>query len=311
MDNIETLRNGKSKIVKKLVKKGTVKIDVVETTPVVWKGELLRFEWERTWNKAAAKVENGAYHFIKMSDESEMPYFAYDHSFGCCYAENDIMYVHGIRGGGGGGNIIDVFWSDDLLNWQTKCALEFPEDIHLYNTSVCKGKDGYVMAIEIGGENPIVGVQYTIVFATSKNLFDWELMDMNKYIYDPTRYTACPSIRYFDGYYYMVSLEEMPFYRCVPYITRTKDFSDFEVAIKNPFMFFDDDDKKIINISRFSKEEIEYIKDSPNNNNSDVDFCEYNGKTIITYSWGNQLGNEFLGIAEYDGTLEEFLKSYF
>ena len=34
--------------------------------------------------------------------------------------------------------------------------------------------------------------------------------------------------------------------------------------------------------------------------------CYYGGKTVITYSWGNQLGKEFLALAEYDGTEEEF-----
>ena len=35
------------------------------------------------------------------------------------------------------------------------------------------------------------------------------------------------------------------------------------------------------------------------------------GKTLITYSWGNQYGKEFLALAEYDGSSEEFLKSFF
>ena len=46
-------------------------------------------------------------------------------------------------------------------------------------------------------------------------------------------------------------------------------------------------------------------------NNSDVDFCEFRGKTIITYSWGNQQGTEFLAEAAYEGTLASFLKGFF
>ncbi len=46
-------------------------------------------------------------------------------------------------------------------------------------------------------------------------------------------------------------------------------------------------------------------------NNSDMDLCEFRGKTIITYSWGNQQGTEFLGEAVYDGTLASFLKGFF
>lgn len=53
------------------------------------------------------------------------------------------------------------------------------------------------------------------------------------------------------------------------------------------------------------------ILDAVDCNNSDIDMCEINGKTLITYSWGNQLGKEFLALAEYNGTNEEFLKSFF
>ena len=46
-------------------------------------------------------------------------------------------------------------------------------------------------------------------------------------------------------------------------------------------------------------------------NNSDFDLCDYQGKTVITYSWGNQFGKEFLALAEYDGPSSEFLQSFF
>ena len=45
--------------------------------------------------------------------------------------------------------------------------------------------------------------------------------------------------------------------------------------------------------------------------NSDVDFCEFRGKTIIYYSWGNQQGTEFLAEAVYDGTMASLLKAWF
>lgn len=42
------------------------------------------------------------------------------------------------------------------------------------------------------------------------------------------------------------------------------------------------------------KELIESIKDAENRNNSDIDFCEYDGKLIINYSRGDQSGKQFL-----------------
>ena len=90
------------------------------------------------------------------------------------------------------------------------------------------------------------------------------------------------------------------------------DFVDMETdeEVGKPFAF-GNEDRQVIHPERFSAEELDSIKTGPNGNNSDVDFCEYHGKTYITYSWGNQLGNEFLALAEYDGSLEDFLKSYF
>jgi hypothetical protein len=43
----------------------------------------------------------------------------------------------------------------------------------------------------------------------------------------------------------------------------------------------------------------------------DVDLCEFNGKTVIYYSWGTQSGNEFLAQADYDGPMAEFFKRHF
>ena len=61
----------------------------------------------------------------------------------------------------------------------------------------------------------------------------------------------------------------------------------------------------------FNPEELHYIANAVDCNNSDFDMCEFECKTVITYSWGNQHGKEFLALAEYDGTNEEFLKSFF
>ena len=48
-----------------------------------------------------------------------------------------------------------------------------------------------------------------------------------------------------------------------------------------------------------------------NINNSDMDFCEYEGRVIINYSWGNQRGVEHLAEATYDGTVSQFLLGWY
>jgi hypothetical protein len=53
------------------------------------------------------------------------------------------------------------------------------------------------------------------------------------------------------------------------------------------------------------------VANAINLNNSDIDFCEFEGKLWITYSWGNQQGIEHLAEAVYDGSEAEFLRGWF
>jgi hypothetical protein len=58
---------------------------------------------------------------------------------------------------------------------------------------------------------------------------------------------------------------------------------------------------------RLADEQRKNVAGAADRNNSDVDFCENRGKTVITYSWGNQQGTELLAGAVYEGTLARFL----
>ena len=236
--------------------------------------------------------------------------FAYAHAFGCAYEENGTVYCHGVRGNAGATRFLDVFRSDDLIHWEMQTALMLPEELRIFNTSVCRGACGYVMAVEVDGPSEVIGKPYTILFAQSKDLMHWELIpDAVPYLTE--RYTACPSIRYADGYYYMVYLERLPFARWIPYIVRTRDFRQFEPGLINPFLTMSPEDKLLFRPEAWSDEARHRVEQAVNCNNSDVDFCEFQKKTVILYSWGNQHGTEYLARAEYDGPLNEFLASFF
>jgi len=301
---------------KKLVKKGTLDIDIVEATPVVWKGRLLRFEWIRGNGFGQGYYGNTEgcpyFRFTDMETEETTQPFAHGYSFGSAHIEGDTAYVYGTYGVSGG-TVIRAFWSKDLVNWESKDVITLSDRLHIFNNSVCKGKDGYYMSIELGGDPEIVGNPFTIVFAKSADLLNWEMLEMGEHVYTRQRYSACPVLRYLecDEYYYMIYLEGLPCHRWQPYIVRTKDFIEFELGLKNPIMFSDDDDKIVQRPEKFTAEQLDYIAGAINCNNSDVDICEFNGKTVMIYSWGNQYGKEFLAEAEYDGSMEEFLKSFF
>lgn len=309
---IENKKNYKMKPTKKMVKKGTIAVGVVETTPFVWKEKLYYFEWHRDCcggDLYEADI-SGNYRIMDFESGEVVCDFAEGHSFGACYVENERIYVIGVRGGFGG-SVLDLYVSDDLISWKQHEVFNDTE-WKMYNTSICKGENGYIMTLEIDYPKEIAGDNpYTIVFMYSENLYDWKLMDTDKHIYSKDRYTACPVIKYIGGYYYMIYLEILALYNCLPCIVRSKDLKSWDPAPINPIMFYSDEDKIIPYPDRLTESEKKRVECALNTNNSDIDLCEYDGKTIIMYSWGNQLGEEFLAYAEFDGEMQEFFESFY
>ncbi|MDD4771977.1 MAG: hypothetical protein PHZ09_00030 [Eubacteriales bacterium] len=299
----------------KFRKKGLLDIDIVETTPIVWKGDLWRCEWFRPLHYANTDhVSCGR--FVNMETGETSAIFAEGQCFHSAYTENNTLYVYSVNGydTSDGNNTINLYRSTDMINWKESTALTMPEDWKFYNNSVCLCGDTYYMALEIGQPAAVTGVPFTIVYAVSKNLVDWHMLDTDKYIYTKEFYSACPVIRWSDGYFYIIYLERQPHlkYNFAPFIIRTRDLEHYERCPYPVFEYGDGEaDKYIQNRTIFTPEQIEYIESSEDNNNSDVDFCDYNGKTVILYSWGNQLGREFLAEAEYNGPSGEWLASFF
>ena len=62
-------------------------------------------------------------------------------------------------------------------------------------------------------------------------------------------YTACPALRYHDGFYYMFYLEQVPLQTggvCYEtYLVRTPDFLDWQLSPLNPVLSASDDDRTI------------------------------------------------------------------
>jgi hypothetical protein len=286
-------------------KLGTLDLDMVEATPVVIRGRLYRFEYVRK-DYHANTTGDSYFRFIDVATGEATPAFARGYDLGCAYAEGDSMWAFGVDHWDG--TRIAAFRSDDLEHWETRKALDLP-GWGLFNTSVCKAGDRYVMAIEVGKPPEVVGVPFTIRFAESKDLKAWTLLPEDC-VFTKERYSACPSIRFLDGRFYMTYLETLPGPRYETYIVRSKDLIRWEPSPLNPVLVASEQDKVIAN-PKLTAEQRRKIAGAVDRNNSDVDFCEFRGRTVITYSWGNQQGTEFLAEAVYDGPLGSFLKGLF
>jgi hypothetical protein len=288
-----------------IVKRGTVECDLVEASPVVFKGVLYRFEYVRDQYKQNTTGDSYL-HFRNAATGERTPAFGAGFHLASAFVDGDTMYVYAVSHWGE--PTIQVFWSEDLETWKSQAALHLP-NWGIYNTAVCKTQERYVMAFEVGEPPEEVGERFTLRFAYSDDARTWTLTPSD-HVYSREKYTACPALRYLDGEFYMVYLEAYPGPTYAPHIIRSSDLVTWEDSPFNPIMTHSDEDKRIANPT-LTEAERAHIAGAENVNNSDVDFCEHEGKTIITYAWGNQRGIEFLAEAEYNGPEADFLRAYF
>ncbi|MBR5427581.1 MAG: hypothetical protein IK118_04480 [Clostridia bacterium] len=297
-----------------LKKNGAISADGGECTPFIYRDRLMLLE--NLWGEGAPRAAVREY----FSHTYYPPFGGDGTRFYSAYCENDIVSVFATKD-----NVVYRFISTDLISWKKETVLSFPDSFELFNTSVCRGPDRYVMAVECAwagqskGEdnrvgNPYIGAYYTEFFAFSPDLSHWELLPFDT-AYTPERYCACPALRYCEGYYYMICLESLPLGRWAPYIYRTRDFDAWEIGLYNPILMPGEEDRRVKEGVNIPKEIAEANRTHVDTNNSDVDLCEYQGKTYVVYCAGHQAMaqgmNGLVCEAVYDGTMKEFLQAYF
>jgi len=177
----------------------------------------------------------------------------------------------------------------------------------MINTSLAKAGEEFVLAFEIDKPREEAGTPFTIRFTKSSDLRAWTVTppECN---FTKERYSAAPCLRWSDGWFYLFYLEAHQGYETR--VVRSRDLVKWHASPLNPVLRADDMDKQIAN-GNLSAEQRAKIAAAKNLNNSDVDFCEWQGRLALNYSWGNQQGTEFLAEGVYDGTLEQFLRGWF
>jgi len=285
-------------------KLGTIDLDMVETTPVVWSGDLWRFEWVRQgigqqyW---ANERQTNYFRFKNPRSGAITAPFADGHEFGSAYVQDATAYVTGTLGR----SRINLFVSRDLQNWEQSVVLNDPR-YGIFNTSMCKADDEYVLAFEIDKPPQEAGTPFTIRFMKSRDLRTWTLTppECN---FTKDRYSAAPCLRWSQGWYYLFYLEAHQGYETR--VVRSRDLIHWESSPLNPVLRPSLEDKQIAN--SLTPAQREKITAATNINNSDLDFCQWRGRLILNYSWGNQQGAEFLAQAIHEGTQEQFLRAWF
>jgi len=286
-------------------KLGTIDCDLVETTPIVFRGRLYRFEYVRI-GYSGNKTGDSYFRFVDHATGDVSAPFAQGYHLGNVFVEGDVLYVTGTNIWDG--ERVDLFVSGDMEQWETRNALNLP-GWGIFNTSMCRAEDRYVLMFEVGKPPEVAGVRFTARFAVSTDMETWELTPP-ECTYSKERYTAPHCLRYLEGHYYDFYLEANPGPWYDQRVVRSRDLVTWEPSPLNPVLEASDEDRIIAN-PRLTDEERARIATAVNLNNSDIDFCEHEGRVIINYSWGNQQGVEHLAEAIYEGTLREFLLGWY
>ncbi len=262
----------------------------MENTPLVYQGRpllLLNHRDDTKYNTDGYAASMYLY-AIDLISGQRLAEFGQGHSFVSGFVDGETLHVFASEGTNFDwfGSLYH-FWTDDLKTWQRELAIERPAGAHLFNCSVCREPGGYLMAYE--SNQP---VQFSFRFARSRDLHKWELVPDSLFTGQAREYSACPVIRYFDPYYYVIYLHapREGHNGWLSYLARSQDLKIWQLSPFNPLLEAEAGEGK---------------------NNSDVDLFEYEGRTYLVYATGDQATWSAARLAQYNGPMQEFFEAHF
>jgi len=262
----------------------------MENTPVVFNGRPLHVLNYRddTKNNTDDYTRSMYLYVLDMTTGNELCRFGEGHSFANAFVNGPVLHVFASEGSNRDWfQSLYHFSTSDLKAWKREPAIAKEGDEHLFNASVCRDEKGFLMAYE--SNQP---VQFCFKFARSGDLSQWEKVPDLIFTGVNHEYSACPVIRYFPPYYYVIYLHApIPDHKgYVSFMARSKDLAAWELSPFNPIL---------------------EAGDGEGINNSDVDLFGWEGKTYITYATGDQATCGAVRMALYDGPMSEFFTSHF
>jgi alpha-L-fucosidase len=265
-----------------LVKTGAVYAEVCEGTPIVWQGRLLLL---LNFRPGEQEGKPAAAHYLELrngADNRLLSRFGDGYSLASAFAWQGTLRVYAARLENRGWHDVTEFQTRDLVHWsQPRVVITENPNEQLFNQSVCRAGDRFVMAYE---SNDPRWPAFTIKFAESPDLVTWKTIPDR--VFGTDRYTACPWLTYLDGCYYMLYLEHRePGWWFETCMVRSKDLVHWEPSPCNPI------------ISPGPGEDC---------NTSDPDVTEFEGRVLLYYSYGDQRTWSKLTRAEFPGSLRDF-----
>jgi alpha-L-fucosidase len=261
-----------------------VRPGLCELSPLVWQGRLCHLECVRPASGGTAQD-----YWLQLKDAEtgrELARFAEGYSLASALVHEDQLWAFASRFEEGNWNDVTLFHSADLKTWSSQVVIR-QENEHLFNSSVCAGPDGFVMAYE---SNDPAYPPFTIKFATSKDVQTWTKLP--EAVLGSNRYAACPCLRFVDGWYYLLYLEHRaPRHVFETYIARSQNLRTWLASAANPILAAEGTDEGI--------------------NASDPEVVEFGGKTYVYFAVGDQLTWMNLKRAAYPGPMSRLFAEWF
>ena len=264
--------------------------EAMENTPVIYGGRPLLALNHRddTKNNTDDYTKSMYLYFRDLATGQEVARFGEGYSFVSAFVNGEEMHVYGSEGTNRDWfKSIYHFSSNDLKTWKKELAIPLEGDEHLFNCSVCKDDQGYVMAYE--SDKPVM---FCFKFARSNDLSRWEKIPGLTFTGETNEYSACPVLRYFAPYYYVIYLHNaVPNHKgWVPFMARSKDLVDWQLSPMNPIL---------------------EASEGEGVNNSDIDLFEWEGNTYLFYATGDQQTWGSVRVAMYLGPMKSFYETCF
>jgi hypothetical protein len=256
----------------------------METTPFVFNGQTYFMYSDRSSSPAIDIYDSS------MQKISHQPV---NFGFACALVYAGTLYVFGSSnesGWAGLGNSVEMISTSDLQNWTPAMTLfSAGPNFEIFNVSVAPDAQGFIMAYEICRLNKVC---FSVQFKHSQDLIHWQ--DVGSLLGDGV-YTACPTIRYVNGFYYVFFLGHFPGGIWATLITRSQDLFSWQQSSQTVIGPDQGDDRK---------------------NASDLDLTEANNQVLITYAVGPQTTwdqgtSNGVRTATFNGTLTDFVQSFY
>ena len=294
-----------------IIRLGTIDKDIVEANPFVFKGELYRFEYIRyaCFSRPYYRNDSGNSYFriIRVRDGFEMPRFGFGLAMGIAYSDGDRVVVTAVADHKTVRPYLYQLESTDLISWTKPKEVFGGHEWRIHNSTICRNEDRYILSFECDHPEG----NFCMRFLESDDLRSFKMIP-DAIFRQKSGYTGGPIIRWFDGWFYIFYITGGYETRFDWNVARSRNLKDWESSARNPIMVSDDaEDKKLHPACILDDHEIEIMRNAKNINVSDMDFCEWQGRLEMIYTWGDQKGHEYYSLATCNATERQFCEQYF